>query len=273
MAKKKKRKDIDDTEWPQRITEFCLTKPVCRECPGESVSIGYGERAEKFIRQFSISEIYELFIIKYPEFSYKLSTFRKLVPKNLVQPSLRDVKQNTCRLHKNVKRSVKALNRFFKKNKAKHLLLPTSTIDLSLQIICPPFPQDPDNAKANRDPLNWNPNCTKGLCPNCGGNEWFEELKKNSSQLSDKIITYTQWVKEEDNGKKKQVLRQEKYSLSSFLETVFHPALIELKKKKKKAKNKKYNSFPEHLRKAWAQWQITKHPLQVSGRSPSILFM
>ena len=50
MAKKKKKKDIGDTKWPQQIKEFCLTKPVCRECPGVSVSIGYGERAEKFIR-------------------------------------------------------------------------------------------------------------------------------------------------------------------------------------------------------------------------------
>lgn len=165
MAKKKKRKDIGETEWPHWITEFCLTKPVCRECPGESVSVGYGKRAEKFIQQFSISEIYKLFMMKFPEFSYKLSTFRKLVPKNLVQSSLRDVKQNTCLLHENVKRSVKALNRFFKKNKAKNLLLPTSTIDLCLELICPPFPQHPDNTKANRDPLNWSPNVQKDCVP------------------------------------------------------------------------------------------------------------
>lgn len=266
MAKKKKKKDIGDTEWPQQIKEFCLTKPVCRECPGESVSIGYGERAEKFIRQFSISEIYELFVMKFPDFPYKLSTFRSLVPKNLVQPSLRDVKQNTCPLHENVKRSVKALNRFFKKNKAKNLLLPTSTIDLCLQIICLPFSQHPDNAKANRDPLNWSPKCTKGLCANCGGNEWFENLKKESSHLSDQIITYTQWIKENEDGKSKQILRQEKCCLSSFLETVFRPALIELKNKKAK----KYNAFPEHLRKAWAQWQLTKHPLRVSGDSETV---
>lgn len=106
------------------------------------------------------------------------------------------------------------------------------------------------------------------MCANCGGNEWFEELKKNSSQLSDKIITYTQCVKEKEDGKNKQILRQEKCCLSSFLENVFPPALIELKNKN--AKNKKYNSFPEHLRVAWAQWQITTHPLQVSGDANTV---
>ena len=176
MAAQKKRKDVFHTEWPEKVSDFCLTKPICRECPGESVSIGYGKRAEKYIRQFSVSKIFGFFLMKYPTFPYKLTTIRALVPKNLVQATLRDIVQNTCPLHENVKRSIKALNRFFKKNKAKDLIVPTSTIDICLKMICSHHAND---AKANRNPLNWDPNCTKGRCQDCGGTDWFADLKHN----------------------------------------------------------------------------------------------
>ena len=233
------------------LSDFCLTKPICRECPGESVSIGYGKRAEKYIRQFSVSEIFGFFLMKYPTFPYKLTTFRALVPKNLVQATLRDVVQNTCPLHENVKRSIKALNRFFKKNKAKDLIVPTSTIDVCLKMICSHHAND---AKANRNPLNWDPNCTKGRCQDCGGSDWFADLKHNIAlkDLDEKIISYSQWIKEKDGEKRKQILRQEKCSIVTFLDTVLYPALVG-------------NDFAEHLRKAWSQWQITKYPIEVVG--------
>ena len=36
-------KDISMTEWPEKIKTFCLTKPICREAPGETVSVAYGQ--------------------------------------------------------------------------------------------------------------------------------------------------------------------------------------------------------------------------------------
>ena len=39
-----------------------------------------------------------------------------------------------------------------------------------------------------------------------------------------------------------------------FLENILHSALVK-------------NNFPEHLRKAWCQWQITKHPINVISNS------
>ena len=138
LVQPKKRKDINETEWPSIVEEFCLTKPICRKAPGETVSVGYGQRAEKYIRQFSVEEIFAFFMQKHPEFSSCLSTFRRLVPKNLVRPTLRDVKQNTCPLHENVTRSLVAINRFFRKKKVKDMLLPSSTIDVCLEIICRP---------------------------------------------------------------------------------------------------------------------------------------
>ena len=31
MAAQKKRKDVFHTEWPEKVSDFCLTKPICRE--------------------------------------------------------------------------------------------------------------------------------------------------------------------------------------------------------------------------------------------------
>ena len=49
LVTRKRRKDVTDTEWPHTVHDFCLTKPICREAPGESVSVGYGQRAEKYV--------------------------------------------------------------------------------------------------------------------------------------------------------------------------------------------------------------------------------
>ena len=70
--------------------------------------------------------------------------------------------------------------------------------------------------------------------------------------LDEKIISYSQWIKEKDDEKRKQILRQEKCSIVIFLDTVLYPALVG-------------NDFAEHLRKALSQWQITKYPIEVVG--------
>ena len=88
IASRSKKLTVMDTKWPALVNEFCFTKLICREAPGESVSVAYGKRSEKFIRQFSIKDIHKLFKLKYPDFDYKL------IPKNLVKPSMRDMKQN-----------------------------------------------------------------------------------------------------------------------------------------------------------------------------------
>ena len=165
IASRVKKQTIMDSNWPDLVQQFCFTKPICREAPGESVSVAYGKRSEKFIRQFSIKDIHKLFCLKYPQFNYELSTFRKLIPKNLVKPSMRDIKQNTCPLHENVRRSVKGFNRFAKKNKLKNLVLPTSTIDVCLNLICNPNIQDPE---INRNPPK-NQNFSK--------NQQFKKIK------------------------------------------------------------------------------------------------
>ena len=117
--------------------------------------------------------------------------FLALVTKNLVQATLKDVAHNTCLLHENVKRSIKALNRFFKKNKAKDLIIPTSTINVSLKMICSPHL---NNVKVDRNSFNWDPHRTKGRCQNYGGNVCFDGLKHNIAlkELGETIISYSQ---------------------------------------------------------------------------------
>ena len=196
ILKKNSRLSISDTEWPKVVADFCLDKPICREAPGETVSISYGERAEKYIRQFSVEEIYNFFMIKYPDFPRKLTVFRTLIPKNLVAPTLRDVKGNICPLHENVTRAIRAFNRFSQKNKVKDLSLPKSTIDICLKIICNPFPNDP---KENRNPLNWDVKCTTGVCELCGLRDWLMSLSKTITDKKDglekKKITFSNWVR------------------------------------------------------------------------------
>ena len=250
----RKRTDIGDTEWPEKIKSFCLTKPICREAPGETVSVAYGQREPKYIRQFPVSEIFNYFILKFPEFNYKLSTFRKYVPKNLVAPTLRDVKQNVCPIHENVKRSVKAYNRFLLKNKAKHLQLTTSTIDTCLQFICN---LNPENKEDNRNPLNWSPVCTKGECLKCGGKSWLNtQLKHLITQKITGNVAYSLWISEREGKKTTQTLRKLHLEVKEFVNKVLGLALVEVK-------------FPEHLRKAWMQWKITKQGLVVIGNNPN----
>ena len=256
--KKNSRLSISDTEWPKVVADFCLDKPICREAPGETVSISYGERAEKYIRQFSVEEIYNFFMIKYPDFPRKLTVFRTLIPKNLVAPTLRDVKGNICPLHENVTRAIRAFNRFSQKNKVKDLSLPKSTIDICLKIICNPFPNDP---KENRNPLNWDVKCTTGVCELCGLRDWLMSLSKTITDKKDglekKKITFSSWVRAlGSDGKKKQILKQDQANIIDFVKDILIKALVG-------------EPFPEHLRKAWNQWHITEVPMIVPPGSSS----
>ena len=174
------------------------------------------------------------------------------MPKNLVKASLRDVKRNACPLHENVQRAARALNRFFCMNKTGELCIPSSTIDACLCIICNP---SPENEGLNRNPLNWKPECTKGECEQCKHVQWHENLlhQIEERELQNKIISYTQWVSEKDCKNNKQILQKNKCSVILFINDILLASIWSTRK------------FPEHLRKAWNQWQITKYPIVVSS--------
>ena len=203
-----------------------------------------------------MSEIFDFFVIKHPQFPYEKSTFRTLVPKNLVAPTLRDVKRNVCPIYENVDRAIKAFNQFVRKNKVKELSLPSSTLDICLLMVCIPHR---DDATSNWNPLNWSPLCTEGDCESCGGEDWYKELLRQikDKDMGKKSITFSRWVSEKgSDGKKKQILKQESLALDDFVKKILFESLVE-------------ESFPEHLRKAWNQWEITKKPLRVIPAQPT----
>ena len=116
-------------------------------------------------------------------------------------------------------------------------------------MICKPCDAD-QNSKI--DPLNWNRTCTKGECNDCGPNDWMDDFVKTikEKKLDTKEITYSQWITEIQEGKRQQILKSGKCDLLKFLNDIFLTSL---------AKEK----FPEHIRKAWNQRQITKKSLIV----------
>ena len=84
----------------------------------------------------------------------------------------------------------------------KELCLPTSTLYACLLLICNPYPSDNES---NCNPLNWNPECTKGDCDDCGGEQWVEDLlsKIKEKDLQEKNVIFTHWVTEKEDKKTK----------------------------------------------------------------------
>ena len=117
--------------------------------------------------------------MQYPNFNYKITTFRKVIPKNLVRATLDEEKQNTYHLHENGKRAAHAINTVLKKIKTKELMLPSSTLDICLDIICNPAL---NNKEENRNPLNLNPVSTKFLCDRSSDADWLASLKKKTNK-------------------------------------------------------------------------------------------
>ena len=83
------------------------------------------------------------------------------------------------------------------------------------------------------------------------GDRWLKDLLEQICEeegLEKKNITFSSWVRAEGlDRKKKQILKQDKINIIDFM-TMLNKFLIEI-------------PFPEHLRKAWNQWNITKSPL------------
>lgn len=57
FGKRRKRGSLDDSQWPELIKVFCLSKPICREAPGETVSVKYGSFQSRKFSSFSVRNI------------------------------------------------------------------------------------------------------------------------------------------------------------------------------------------------------------------------
>ena len=59
--KEKEQSYFKETKWPQKIKDFMFKQPISRLVPGSTVSIKYGVREPKYIRNYPIKECLDLF--------------------------------------------------------------------------------------------------------------------------------------------------------------------------------------------------------------------
>ena len=69
------------SEWPAKIKSFMTTQPISQKVPGKSLSISYGKRVDKYLRNYTLNECYDIFKCQNPKFQYKFSMFSSVVPK------------------------------------------------------------------------------------------------------------------------------------------------------------------------------------------------
>ena len=153
-----------NSDWPHRIATFMTTQPISKVIPGKTVSVKYGIRANKYVRNFTVKECFDLFKKQFEDFDYGLTIFTQQIPKNVVSPTERDIIQNVCVTHSNINHEIKALNIFIqKKHLDKSLMLPTSTFELISNVICS---DHKDFSKENVK--SWKIECCNGECKKCG---------------------------------------------------------------------------------------------------------
>ena len=91
QEKEKKYKKFTSSEWPAKIQSFIISQPISRKVPGKSVSIRYGKREDKYLRNFTLIECYNMFKKQNPGFHYSFSMFSSVVPKNVKQATEKEV--------------------------------------------------------------------------------------------------------------------------------------------------------------------------------------
>ena len=100
------------TEWPKRIAEFVLRSENSRADPsGKQVSVKYNVRKSKYYLLKSKDELVANFKNEYPSCPFKASVIKREMPQNAVKPTTGDCERNTCPIHSNIRRKVKAVNK------------------------------------------------------------------------------------------------------------------------------------------------------------------
>ena len=104
-----------------------ISQPVSQKVLGKSVSIWYGKREDKYLRNFTLIECYNMFKKQNPDFHYKFSMFSSVVPNNVKQATEKEVIQNVCVQHSNVRKIIAGLNNLLVRLHRKYLMTPLST--------------------------------------------------------------------------------------------------------------------------------------------------
>ena len=159
LFRRNTRKDcIKTTEFPDLLKDWAKNVKNSRPCPGnESVSVGYGKRAPKFILVKPRKTVIKEFLEAHPACPYSSRTLTREWPQNVKAATNRDFDRNVCTVHSNMRRKQKAL--------AKHIpagqKLPLSCRLMAGMIMCH------SNEIDILDPVTWKEDCVHGRCPEC----------------------------------------------------------------------------------------------------------
>ena len=124
----------------------------------------YGVRLPKYILLHSRKFIAQEFKKLHPQCEYPISTITREFPQNAVTATTRDLERNTCPIHANAQRVVKALNKCLSKIKCDDDRLPVSCRDLVYKTMCQ------TELVVSSNPLTWrtwSSTCVVGECDNC----------------------------------------------------------------------------------------------------------
>ena len=211
-------------------------------------------RADKYLRQFTVVECPQtMFKKKYPEFNHGLKLFTSAIPRNVRIPSVKEVVQNVCTIHSNVKKMIYGLNNLLGKLHKPELMIPVSSTEVVRCLICSNNPETSTSVQLDNVDT-WPIDCCQGKCDHCGVEKFITQLKdKIRSALpgtSSLRVSFSSWqyVHEPGLDKKIKKLISQKILLNEFLDVWFTKSLT---------------GFATHQRAMLQQWNVFKTPLHL----------
>ena len=195
LFKRKTRNDaLRSSGLIQDLEEFLMLPRNSRTCPGDTVSVGYRVRKDKFLLKETKMNLIKQFKLDYPEYMFSDRVILRDWPRNFVTPSSRDRRRNVCPVHNNYQRLLEAL----------HSAEVGTNIPPSCRSACCLAMCDSD-----RDPMfppNWKKDCALGDCTSCPDLPVYIDPRIDTST----DLEFTQWRKDVSGrttktGEKKEV--------------------------------------------------------------------
>ena len=121
------------------------------------------------------------------------------MPQNAITPSVQHNERNSCPIHCNMRRMVKAANKFLKRFQLEPL--PVSTRELCLKSMC-------SSEGVNINPLSWNYECASGKCQACPSLQ--VELK---DEIQSAVVSFSQWGSKPDHLFMKGKVIEKRYTV------------------------------------------------------------
>ena len=134
----------------RELVEFLKLPRVSRCCPGESVSVGYGQRRVKFKLNVSKEAELQEFLTS-QNYKYRVKTLMQYWPPNFITPGSNDRDRNVCPIHDSFPRLLQALH-----SSGVASNIPASCRSAAYLCQCP----------RGQEPT-WSENCATGHCMDC----------------------------------------------------------------------------------------------------------